>query len=77
MSLETMRLYIKAREALQEGDRTAAYRGLVDSLGVEPQGDYLQENLEGMMDLDTRGGMTLLDLVTREALKGEKPNDNP
>lgn len=71
MSLKTMRLYIKAREALQGGDRTAAYQGLVDSLGVEPQGDYLENNLEGMMDLDTRGGMTLLDLVTRESVKPE------
>lgn len=72
MNVETMRQYIKAREAWQAGDQEGAYRELVAGLPVKPKDNYLQENLGRMMNIDTPAGMALLELVAIETVNGRE-----
>lgn len=72
MNLETLRHYIKAREAWQAGDQEGAYQELVAGLPVKPKDNYLQENLGRMMNVDTPAGMALLELVAKEAVNGSE-----
>ncbi len=75
MNVETLRQYIKAREAFQAGDQEAAYQHLVDGLPRKPKDDYLKENLHRMMDVDTPAGLALLELVGIEASNGSEEED--
>lgn len=64
-----LKSYLKARDALKDGNRSEAERLIKEALGVASGGQPLLDNLDQFLDPDTIAGEGMLQLITTEATR--------
>jgi hypothetical protein len=65
-SVEPLKRYLAARDALARGDRDEAAAAAEEALGSQEGNAFIRRNLERLLDHETLAGESALDLVRVE-----------
>ena len=76
MSVQALKEYMRAKEALAAGDRRGAALHLKAALGSQPDNPVIENNLAEFLDHESDVGDIALGILRVEAHKRENPNDD-
>ena len=65
-SVEPLKRYLAARDALARGDRDEAATRAEEAFGSQKGNDFIQRNVERLLDPESLAGEAALDLVRVE-----------